>query len=190
MNKVEQAILYAVDAHAGTFRDGTKIPYILHPLEAAAIASALSQDQDVIAAAVLHDVVEDTERSMAEIRRRFGERVAHFVGCDTENKRPELPPEATWQIRKQETIDEIPHLADDELIVVFADKLANLRSIWNDYLTIGEALWNRFSQPDPNAQLWYYRGICDACGRLADSPLYREYRWRLDEIERRVRERG
>ena len=188
MNKVEEAIHYAVDAHGGTFRDSTRIPYILHPLEAAAIAAALTDDQDIVAAAVLHDVVEDTDRSMGEIRSRFGERVAHFVDCDTENKRPELPSEETWQIRKQETLDRIPKLSDDELIVVFADKLANLRSIWNDYLTIWEEFWKRFSQPDPDGQLWYYHGIFDACERLGDSPLYWEYKWRLSEIEKRVRE--
>ena len=70
MNKIEEAIHYATDAHAGVNRDSTRIPYILHPLEAAAIASGLTDDPDVIAAAVLHDVVEDTPRSAARIAAR------------------------------------------------------------------------------------------------------------------------
>ena len=188
MNKIEEAILYATDAHAGANRDSTKIPYILHPLEAAAIAAGLTDNPDVITAAVLHDVVEDTERSAAEIAERFGENVARLVGSDTENKRPELPSEATWKLRKQETLDAIPTLADDELMVVFSDKLANLRSIWNDYQLCWEKLWERFSQKDPKEQLWYYRGIFDACGRLDWSPLYREYGWRIEEIAARIRE--
>ena len=186
MNRIEEAIHYATDAHAGVNRDSTRIPYILHPLEAAAIASGLTDDPDVIAAAVLHDVVEDTPRSAAEIAARFGENVARLVGSDTENKRRELPSEATWKLRKQETIDAVPHLADDELIVVFSDKLANLRAIWNDYQRCGEKLWERFSQPDPTEQLWYYRGVFEGFGRLAHTPLYREYAWRLDELAARI----
>ena len=76
----------------------------MHPLEAASIAGMLTKDEDIICAAVLHDVVEDTDRQLEEIRELFGDRVAELVSSETENKRRYLPPEATWRIRKEESL--------------------------------------------------------------------------------------
>lgn len=182
MNKIETAILFALEAHSGAFRKGSSIPYILHPLEAAAIASSITDDEDVIAAAVLHDVIEDTQFGKEDIRARFGDRVLRLVLSDTENKRNERPAEETWKIRKQETLERLEFARDDELIVIFSDKLANLRAIWNDYLLIGEALWNRFAQPNPEEQLWYYRGIYSGCARLKAYPAYREFGIKLRDL--------
>ena len=188
MNKIESAIRFAVLAHSGAYRSETSIPYILHPLEAAAIASSFTSDEDVIAAAVLHDVLEDTRRGEDAIRMRFGERVLRLVQSDTENKRRDRPAAETWKIRKQETIDYLMSAPDDEMIVIFSDKLANLRAIWNDYLTIWEELWQRFSEPDPREQLWYYSEIFAACARLSRYPAYWEYGRKLREIRAHVEE--
>ena len=76
MNVIEKAIGFAVKAHAGALRKGTNLPYILHPLEAASIAAQMTDDQEIIAATVLHDTVEDTETSAEDIRKEFGARVA------------------------------------------------------------------------------------------------------------------
>lgn len=188
MNKIESAISFALEAHSGSCRKDTSTPYILHPLEAAAIASSITNDEDVIAAAVLHDVIEDTQYGKDDIRARFGDRVLRLVLSATENKRSELPPEETWKIRKRETLDRIEDAEDDELIVLFSDKLANLRSIWSDYLTIWEDLWKRFAEPDPRKQLWYYGGIYSACSRLGSYPAYAEYGRKLREISGHVEE--
>ncbi len=188
MNKIESAIAFALEAHSGVCRTSTSIPYILHPLEAAAIASSLTSDEEVIAAAVLHDVLEDTKRPEDEIRTRFGERVLRLVKSDTENKRRDRPAAETWKIRKRETIDYLRSAPADEMIVIFSDKLANLRAIWNDYLTIWEELWQRFKEPNPKEQLWYYTGIFEACARLSYHPAYWEYGRRLREIRSHVEE--
>ena len=71
MNVIEKAIGFAVKAHAGALRKGTNLPYILHPMEAAAIAAQMTDDQDVIAAAVLHDAIEDTETTAEDIRKEL-----------------------------------------------------------------------------------------------------------------------
>lgn len=64
---LDRAILFATEAHRGAFRKGTRIPYILHPLEAAAIAATITVDHEVLAAAVLHDVIEDTAVTEEEL---------------------------------------------------------------------------------------------------------------------------
>ena len=73
---IEEAAAFAAQAHHGTFRKGTQIPYITHPMEAAVIVSGFTDDPEMIAAALLHDVVEDTGVTEEEIRERFGSRVA------------------------------------------------------------------------------------------------------------------
>ena len=83
----EQAIAFATKAHAGAKRKGTGIPYIVHPIEAAAIASSMTTDEELLAAAVLHDVLEDTETTPEELRDLFGERILRLVQNETEDKR-------------------------------------------------------------------------------------------------------
>ena len=67
MDKVTKAIEFPSEAHDGMVRKKDKTPYILHPLEAAVIVGSMTDDRDVISAAVLHDVVEDTEITIEEI---------------------------------------------------------------------------------------------------------------------------
>ena len=76
MTLVTQAAVFAANAHDGATRKGSGIPYIVHPMEAAAIAATLTDDPHVVAAAMLHDVMEDCGVGFEELRARFGERVA------------------------------------------------------------------------------------------------------------------
>lgn len=137
-NLIEKAILLATQAHKNVMRKGSNIPYILHPLETGVIVSTLTDDETIIAAAVLHDVLEDTDITYEELKREFGA-AADLVKCETEDKRRNLPPEATWKVRKQETIS---HLAKETNLgvkqIALADKLSNIRSIYRDYQTLGE----------------------------------------------------
>jgi len=188
MNKIEEAIDFALKAHAGTYRKGTRIPYILHPLESASICALMTDDEDIIAAAVLHDVIEDTAFSAADLKASFGERITALVGSNSENKRPEQPAEETWKIRKQETLNHLAHAPRDEKIVAFADKLSNLRASVNDYIAAGESFWERFRQKDPAEHLWYYTGVYEACTELGDSPLYTEYAGYLSILRTRIAE--
>ena len=102
---LNKAIIFATQVHDGQLRKGSNSPYILHPLEAAAIVSTITLDEEIIAAAVLHDVVEDTPATLAQVESMFGKRVACLVACESENKREDLPAADTWKIRKIETID-------------------------------------------------------------------------------------
>ena len=85
MNKLEEAIIYATILHQGNVRKFTSRPCILHPLEVAQILSTMTEDQDVITAGILHDIVEETDGTLEEIEKRFGKRVADLVSSDTEN---------------------------------------------------------------------------------------------------------
>lgn len=175
MNAIENAIRFAVKAHEGALRKGTNLPYILHPLEAAVIAAQMTDDQDIIAAAVLHDVIEDTETTAEDIQREFGARVADLVSSNTENKRRELPAPATWQIRKQETIEHLKTASRDVKIVAFADKLSNLRAMVIDCISEGESFWDRFKMKDPHKHVWYYDAMFESFEEFSGTLLYKEY---------------
>ena len=68
---VADAVAFAAKAHRGQVRKGTSTPYIVHPMEAAAIVATITNDPAVIAAAVLHDVIEDTDYTADDVRRLF-----------------------------------------------------------------------------------------------------------------------
>ena len=82
MNKLEEAIIYATVMHQGKVRKLVNTPFILHPLEVAQILSMMTSDEDIITAGILHDIVEDTDGTLTEIEKRFGERVAFLVSSE------------------------------------------------------------------------------------------------------------
>ncbi len=173
---LDQAIIFAVKAHAGAQRRDGHTPYILHCTEAAAIAATMTEDQEVLAAAVLHDVVEDTAVTAQELEEKFGSRVAQLVLAMSENKRPELPPEDTWLVRKEETISALEQSRDPAVHQLFlADKLSNLRGIARDYTEYGNDLWEFFHQKSRAKQSWYYFRLESALSSLADTDAYREF---------------
>ena len=87
MELVSEAIAFAVKAHDGMRRKKSDTPYILHPMEAAVIVGTMTNDQNLIAAAALHDVVEDADITIQEIEEKFGKRIKELVSSETEDKR-------------------------------------------------------------------------------------------------------
>lgn len=172
---LDKAIIFAVNAHRGQFRKGSDTPYILHPMEAAAIVGTMTADDEVLAAAVLHDTVEDTGTTIEQIREQFGERVAVLVSAESENKREDQPAASTWKIRKVETIEHLKIAPIEVKMLTLGDKLSNIRSMYRDHLCLGDKLWQRFNQKDKNEQLWYYKSIAECLSDLAEYPAYREY---------------
>ncbi len=183
MTLLDEAIIFATLAPSGQVRKGTTTPYILHPLEAAAIVASMTDDQEIIAAAVLHDTLEDAGISLDEIAEKFCPRVADLVQSETENKRKDLPASETWLTRKQETIERLSNERDIAVkIIALADKLSNIRAIYRDHLAIGDELWKRFYQQDPQMHAWYYRAIADATAELAHYPAWQEYSQLVEKV--------
>ena len=177
MELVSEAIAFAVKAHDGMRRKKSESPYILHPMEAAVIVGTMSDDQNLIAAAALHDVVEDAGITIEEIESKFGKRVRELVESETEDKRADLPPTDTWRIRKEESLAVLKNTDDIGVLMVWlGDKLANMRSIYRDFKVEGDAMWQRFNQKDAAEQAWYYRSIASLTERLSNTPAWLEYK--------------
>ena len=179
---LDRAIVFAVKAHANTERRGKGYPYIVHPLEAVEIVATMTADQELLAAAALHDTVEDTEVTVEQLKAEFGERIASLV-ADESNVMPEgMTEDDSWHQRKQAAIDRLSKASHDAKMVALGDKLSNMRAIARDYDEIGEALWNRFHTNDPKEHEWHYRGLADALRELEDTVAYKEFESLINKV--------
>ncbi len=183
MGLVERAVIFASSVHEGMRRKQSGLPYILHPVEVAAIVGSLTTNQEVIAAAVLHDVVEDTEVKSQEIEKEFGKRVAELVASETEDKRRDLPAESTWKIRKEESLEILKNTDDIDVKILFlGDKLSNIRSIYTVWQKEGHSLWQDFNEKDPAQQKWYYSSVLNYTQELSESLAWKEYNYLVNEV--------
>lgn len=168
---INEAIVFATNAHRNQVRKGNGTPYILHPLEAGIIVSQIKYDEELIAAAFLHDTVEDTGISIETIEKKFGKRVAELVNVESEDKTK------SWRERKQHTIEHLKIEKDQDVkIVTLGDKLSNIRAMYRDYLIIDDKLWERFNEKDKSMHRWYYTSLVEVLGSLREYDAYREFR--------------
>ncbi len=166
----DKAAQFAIEAHRGAERRGKGFPYIIHPMEAASIVASVTNDPEMLAAAILHDTVEDTDVTIDQIEALFGSRVAHLVHIETAQKG------ASWRARREIQIERFKLADRDSKIVAMGDKLSNLRAIAIDYRELGDALWSRFHAPNGKKDIeWYYRSLAAALNELADTAPHQEF---------------
>lgn len=146
-----EAYEFAREAHEGQERKGDASPYINHPSELARLLTAAGHDdQELLAAAFLHDVVEDTDTSLEEIEEAFGTDVHHLVEAMTEDK--EVEP---YEARKKHHRDQVEAGGERAVLIYAADKVANLRDLRSLYANVGEGAASRFKAPiDMRVRLW------------------------------------
>lgn len=171
-NRFEQAFLWANQLHGEQTRKGKLTPYISHLMGVAALVLEDGGDEDEAIAALLHDAVEDQGgmQLLAEIRSRFGERVATIVeGCTDAFTSPKPP----WRERKERYLQHLEGAPADVRRVSLADKVHNARSILVDLRQDGERVWQRFNG-GKEGTLWYYRSLVERFQTYNDSPLVGE----------------
>ena len=174
----DKAVKLAVDAHSGTERRCKGYPYIIHPMEAAAIVATMTNDQEMLAAAILHAVVEDTDVTLEQIRDAFGDRVAELVRHETAPDDENL----TWRERKAIQVQQLEAAPRDSKMVALGDKLSNMQGIALDYRQIGDAVWNRFHAPNGKPDVeWYYRSLAEALSELSELAAYQGFVKLLEE---------
>ena len=172
---LDRAILFAVKAHADTERKGKGFPYIVHPLEAMAIVATMTNDQELLAAAVLHDTIEDTDTTMEQLCAEFGPRVAKLVETETD-QHFSADKALTWHQRKQESLNRLASASRDAMIVALGDKLSNMRGIAQDYAVLGDELWQRFNVKTKADHAWRFRQLAEVLKPLGETFAYQEFR--------------
>lgn len=169
---IDKAIMFATIAHSNQKRKGKEIPYIMHPMEVATIASHIKYDENIICAALLHDVVEDSQVNIETLEEMFNGRITELVSAQSEDKTK------SWKERKGHTINYLKNEKDEDiLIVALADKLANIKSLYRDYCRedMGENFWKRFNMKDKEEHKWYYSSLIESFKILDKYEEYHEY---------------
>lgn len=179
---LDRAIVFAVQAHAGTERRGKGFPYIVHPMEAVGIVATMTNDQELLAAAALHDTIEDTDTTIEQIKSEFGDRVAALVASESEDRKDGISKEESWHARKQAVIERLANAPLDSKIVALGDKLSNMRAIARDYATQGDDLWKLFNAKDPKEHEWHYRGLAKSLSELRDTFAYKEFKQLINQV--------
>ena len=177
---IQKAAVFAAKAHEGMMRKGSRIPYIYHPMEVALIVAQMTEDPEVIAAAYLHDVLEDTSVTPEELEKAFGRRVLSFVKAESEDK------SLTWKERKANTVAHLKQAPREVKLITLGDKLSNMRSTARDYMVIGDEIWKRFNEKNRESHRWYLAGILDGLQELRDLAPYQE----LNRLYHMVYENG
>ncbi len=184
MNEIlNEAIKFATDAHSEQVRKLSHSPYILHPLEVAAIISTMTDDREIMAAGCLHDTIEDCGVDPKVIKKKFGARVSALVQSETEDKMSYRPANETWMERKEDSLLMLENTKDEAVKILWlGDKLSNLRSFYRAWLKDGDKIWLELNQKDPKMHAWYYRSIAKSIVSLKDSAAYKEYVELIDKI--------
>jgi len=179
---VDRAIVFAVQAHHNTERRGKGFPYIVHPMEAMEIVASITPDPNLLAAAALHDTIEDTDVTVEQIRELFGDRIAQLVHAESDQFTEGVSEEDSWHDRKKAAIDRLAAASRDAKIVAMGDKLSNMRAIWRDYQVKGDELWSIFHVKDKPSHEWHYRGLAASLSELSDTFAYQEFVRLVDEV--------
>ena len=179
---LDRAIIFAVKAHHNTERRGKGFPYIVHPMEAVEIVATITSDQELLAAAALHDTIEDTDVTVEDIRREFGDRITELVYAESDQFDESVSEEDSWHDRKQAAINRLAAASHDAKIVALGDKLSNMRAIWRDYQQKGDELWNIFHAKNKADHEWHYRGLAKSLSDLSDTFAYQEFIRLIDDV--------
>jgi (p)ppGpp synthase/HD superfamily hydrolase len=140
---VAAALEKARQAHAGQVRNGSGgLPYIEHPQAVAALLAEHGYDDEVLAAALLHDVVEDSETTVEELREQFGDRVADLVAALSDDESID-----DYRQRKDEHRGRVRAADGDAFAIYGADKLTNVRTLRRTYREEGERVRDEFKVP-------------------------------------------
>lgn len=161
-----EAIEFAVKAHSGQYRKGSKVPYIVHPIAVGKMLIEAGCSDEVVIAGLLHDTIEDAHITSEEIENRFGARVRKLVEAASE-----MDKSKSWEDRKQNKVNHLRVAEKDAVMVELADKIDNISALRRIYPKVGEAMWNRFNRPK-DSQRWYYQCLVDAfASRNDEEPI-------------------
>ena len=185
--QIVKAFEFAYNAHNGTCRKSSTIPYIVHPLDVASTLMKNNAPEHVVIAGLLHDVVEDTDYTLDDIRERFGDKVAELVdgASEPEELREGDGKSKTWRERKAHTIEFITGAGREMKLLSCGDKLSNIRDTIRDHSRLGEDFWKTFNA-SRNSQAWYYGSMVKAFAagedNITDLNAFKEFKQCVDEL--------
>lgn len=178
---IEKAIRTAIFYHRNQNRkhpgDFEIMPYVCHPFAVAMILSNYTDDENIIAAGILHDTIEDTEYAQEQLEKDFGEKIKDIVMTVTETKYDEKGNKREWKIRKDEYINNIKNGGSEAMMICAADKIHNFLSIMSyaDKEKYDEVLIKSFNFLNLGNKFWFQGEILKILKEKLDSPIVKQY---------------
>lgn len=175
--EARRAVLFASELHRGQHRELDAAPFILHPLEVAALLHNTGHRETVITAGILHEAIEDAEITLDEVRERFGSEIAELVGAMTED-----PTIAEFAQRKDALRKQIRAAGPDATSVYAADKVTKVRELRARLVAEPNTLQ---AQPQEQARLnHYWESLLMLEQVTPNHPLVRQLRFELEALSR------
>lgn len=181
-HNIHKALIFATQAHNGqTRKDTAKTPYISHPVGVAMILSEYTNDEEVIIAGLLHDVIEDCEVSYEDLQTLFGTRVAdivHEVSEDIALKK--TGEKESWKARKEGYLVNLHNDSVEAMLVCGADKIHNLMSLGDVLEVEGVSALHAFNASFEDT-MWFYGEVVSVirAGVPAEMVERYELEWRV-----------
>ncbi|GIM97806.1 HD domain-containing protein [Paractinoplanes toevensis] len=180
----DAALAFASRRHAHQRRHNTATPYVSHLLATCAVVLEEGGDEHLGIAALLHDVLEDTDTSRTELRQRFGEQVYRVVDDCTDADAMQRA-SLSWEERKRVHLDRMAGFAKGSLLVIAADKVCSLQSLIDDLVRFGPAMFERSARTGPEL-LQNYRDVSAVLEpMLGERPVVRRLRtliWQCSDM--------
>lgn len=167
-NSIENAAAIAVTAHQGQVRKNDDTPYVMHPISVALMLARHGFSDAVVAAALVHDVLEDTAFSEAELAGAIGEEAYAIVKSVTND------PGLEWEEQRLKYIETVRQGPEGAKAVSAADKIANMRNLLDAYAVQGPALWSKFNR-GKDKKLWFEESMLIMLKETWQHPLVDEY---------------
>ena len=164
-----------------------RIPYIAHIMGTMCILARVGVRDEVLAAAILHDYLEDVPDpdGRENIRAALGDEVLSLVVEVTEHKRRNIDESDTWLIRKREQLEHIDGMPPEAVLIKAADVLHNVLSLISDLEVSDDpaSVWQPFNA-GPDRQLWYFTAVVDAAERrLGDHRIVTELKDAIEKLK-------
>jgi (p)ppGpp synthase/HD superfamily hydrolase len=176
MTLTEKALRVAAVAHKEQVRKTDGSPYVVHPIIVSLILKEQGFDEVVVAAAITHDVLEDTTTTREELVLALGEEVAVIVDGVSEDMTLE------WEARKEAYVQVVSTGANSIKAVSIADKIHNAESIINDYLTVGATVWESFNRGKAK-KIWFEELLYKEVHKTWDHPLLERYKIAIEKLK-------
>jgi (p)ppGpp synthase/HD superfamily hydrolase len=175
---IEKALRIATVSHQKQKRKGEDLPYIIHPYMVAMKLMQHGFSEAVVAAALTHDVLEDTDFPEQQLREELGEEVYNLV--KTVSHDSSLP----WEEKKKKYIETVRAGSEGAKAICLADKIHNLESLFIVYKNVGPEVWKSFHR-GKEKKLWFETAVLDMLRETWQHPLIDEYA-RLIELEKQL----
>ena len=181
--KIEKAIKTATSAHDGQYRKAYKnprLPYVSHLFSVASIISEHTDDEDIIIAGLLHDILEDTDFEATLLLQEFGQRVHELVDCVTEATKKEKET-TTWKEEKENYLRKLRNGPREASIIASADKIHNLLATIDSKILVTR---------NPEEYIWYHREVFAIISdKLGDHPIVEKHKNAMTEAGKTYRDR-